>query len=50
MVYGEVQRQAMILAFVDDFRIIAYIFFALSPLVLLMRRPASSASSAAAGH
>jgi DHA2 family multidrug resistance protein len=50
MVYGEVQRQAMILAFVDDFRIIAYIFFALSPLVLLMRRPASPASAASAGH
>jgi DHA2 family multidrug resistance protein len=37
--YGEVQRQALLMAFVDDFRLIAYLFFFLSPIVFLMRRP-----------
>ncbi len=39
LVYGEVQRQALLLSFVDDFRLIAYSFFLLSPAVFLMRRP-----------
>ena len=39
MVYQEVQRQAAVLAFVDDFRLIAYIYFFLTPLVFMMRRP-----------
>jgi DHA2 family multidrug resistance protein len=38
MVYQEVQRQAAVLAFVDDFRLIAYIFFFLTPLAFVMRR------------
>jgi MFS transporter, DHA2 family, multidrug resistance protein len=42
MVYQEVQRQASVLAFVDDFRLIAYILFLLTPLVFMMRRPGSS--------
>lgn len=37
--YGEIQRQSLLMAFVDDFRLIAYLFFFLSPLVFLMRRP-----------
>jgi hypothetical protein len=36
------------MAFVDDFRIIAYIFFILTPAALFMRKPARS--SALAGH
>jgi MFS transporter, DHA2 family, multidrug resistance protein len=39
LVYGEVQRQALLLSFLDDFRLIAFIFFLLSPVVFLMRRP-----------
>ncbi|MGH8008546.1 MAG: hypothetical protein ACREQ3_16260, partial [Candidatus Binatia bacterium] len=39
LVYGEVQRQALALALVDNFRLMAYILFALIPLVFLMRRP-----------
>jgi DHA2 family multidrug resistance protein len=42
MVYQEVQRQASVLAFVDDFRLIAYILFLLTPLVFMMRRPGST--------
>jgi MFS transporter, DHA2 family, multidrug resistance protein len=49
MLYVEMQRQATVMAFVDDFRLIAYIFFALTPLAFVMRRPASLAASAA-GH
>jgi DHA2 family multidrug resistance protein len=49
MVYMEVQRQAAVMAFVDDFRIIAYIFFALTPVALFMRKPAAK-SSTPAGH
>jgi MFS transporter, DHA2 family, multidrug resistance protein len=39
MIYLELQRQAAVMAFVDDFRIIAYIFFMLMPLSLFMRKP-----------
>jgi DHA2 family multidrug resistance protein len=49
MVYQEVLRQASVMAFVDDFRIIAYIFFFLSPLAFVMRKPAAGAA-ASAGH
>jgi DHA2 family multidrug resistance protein len=38
MVYQEVQRQASVMAFVDDFRLISYIFFFLTPLVFVMRK------------
>jgi MFS transporter, DHA2 family, multidrug resistance protein len=48
MVYQEVEQQAAVMAFVDDFRIIAYIFFILTPLALFMGKPA--ARSAPAGH
>jgi DHA2 family multidrug resistance protein len=49
LVYGEVQRQALLMAFVDDFRLIASIFFLLSPVVFLMRRP-QTVGSVSAGH
>jgi DHA2 family multidrug resistance protein len=39
LLYGEVQRQSLLMAFVDDFRLIAWIFFLLAPVVFLMRRP-----------
>jgi len=49
MVYMELQRQAAVMAYVDDFRIIAYIFFILTPIALFMRKPAAR-GSATAGH
>ena len=49
MVYMQLQRQAAVMAFVDDFRIIAYIFFVLTPVALFMRKPATR-PSAPAGH
>ena len=39
LIYKGVQHQALLLAFLDNFRIVAYLFFALSPLVFLMKRP-----------
>ncbi|HKV55220.1 MAG TPA: DHA2 family efflux MFS transporter permease subunit, partial [Candidatus Binataceae bacterium] len=41
MVYMEIQKQAAVMAFVDDFRIIAYIFFVLAPVSLFMHKPAA---------
>jgi DHA2 family multidrug resistance protein len=46
-VYGMVERQATILAFLDVFRVLGVIFFLLAPLVLIMRRPGKSAGPAA---
>jgi len=48
MVYQEVQRQAAVLAFVDDFRLIAYIFFFLTPMAFVMRKQKSTGGPAAA--
>jgi MFS transporter, DHA2 family, multidrug resistance protein len=47
MVYQEMQRQAAVMSFLDDFRLIAYIFFVLTPLVFMMGRPTSMARAAA---
>ncbi|HEX4209306.1 MAG TPA: DHA2 family efflux MFS transporter permease subunit [Candidatus Binataceae bacterium] len=49
MLYVEMQRQATVMAFLDDFRLIAYIFFILTPLAFVMRRPASPAAPSG-GH
>ena len=49
MVYMELQRQAAVMAFVDDFRIIAYLFFILTPVALFMHKPAAR-SAAHTGH
>ena len=38
MLYQEIQHQASIMAFLDDFRLIAYIFFALTPVAFIMKR------------
>lgn len=48
LIYGEIQRQALMMAFLDDFRLIAIIFFLLTPLVFLMRRPLQLGGNAAA--
>jgi len=39
MVYGMVQRQAAMLAFVDNFKMLGVIFFAVIPVLLLLKRP-----------
>jgi hypothetical protein len=45
-----VQRQAAVLAFVDDFRLIAYIYFFLTPLVFMMHRPRIAGGAPPAAH
>ena len=39
-----VQRQAAMLSFLDTFRLLAFVFIAMLPLLLLMRRPAHRGS------
>src|SRR6476659_1540650 len=46
-VFGAVQRQASMVAFVDVFRLLGIIFLLLLPLVLLMRRPRGRAPAGA---
>jgi DHA2 family multidrug resistance protein len=48
MVYGEMQRQASVLSFLDDFRMLSYIFLIIAPAVFLIRRPRRQAASVAA--
>jgi DHA2 family multidrug resistance protein len=48
MVYLQMQRQASVLSYIDDFRFLSYLFYALTPLVFLMRRPQTSGPPAAA--
>ncbi len=39
MVYGTIQRQAAMLAFLDNFKMLGIVFFAVIPVLLLMRKP-----------
>ena len=50
--WGTVLRQSSMVAFIDVFRILSLVFLLVMPLVLLMRRPKTSASPPpdAAGH
>ena len=39
MIYNIIQRQATMLSFVDDFKMLGVVFFAIIPIFFLMRRP-----------
>jgi DHA2 family multidrug resistance protein len=39
MIYGTIQRQAVMLAFIDNFKMLGVVFFAVIPVLLLMRKP-----------
>jgi len=39
IIYGTVQKQAAMLAFIDNFKLLGVIFFAVIPVLLLMRKP-----------
>jgi DHA2 family multidrug resistance protein len=39
MVYFMVQRQATMLAFLDNFKMLGVVFFAIIPILLFMKRP-----------
>ena len=48
--YGMIQRQASMVAFVNIFRLLGFLFLVLIPLVMIMRRPKGSAGPAAGAH
>src|SRR6266581_3781937 len=39
MIYNTIQRQAVMLAFIDNFKMLGVVFFAVIPVLLLMRKP-----------
>ena len=39
MIYNMVQRQGMMLAFIDNFKMLGVVFFAVIPILVLMRKP-----------
>jgi MFS transporter, DHA2 family, multidrug resistance protein len=43
MLYGMIQRQSVMLAFLDNFKMLGLVFLAVIPLLLLMKRPKISA-------
>src|SRR5579883_598375 len=45
-IYATVQRQAAMLAFIDDFKMLGVVFFAVIPVLILMRRPRVQAGEA----
>jgi DHA2 family multidrug resistance protein len=42
MIYGIIQRQAAMLSFLDDFKLLGVIFFAIIPIFFLLKRPKMS--------
>jgi DHA2 family multidrug resistance protein len=45
MIYNTVQRQAVMLAFIDNFKMLGIVFFALIPVLLSMRKPRVAAGT-----
>ena len=45
MIYNTVQRQAAMLAFVDNFKMLGVVFFAIIPVLLLMKKPRAAAGA-----
>jgi DHA2 family multidrug resistance protein len=39
IIYNTIQRQAVMLAFIDNFKMLGVVFFAVIPVLLLMRKP-----------
>ncbi|MGA2989189.1 MAG: DHA2 family efflux MFS transporter permease subunit [Candidatus Korobacteraceae bacterium] len=50
MVYGMVQQHAAMLAFVKAFRFLGILFFIITPLILLMRKPRHAKREDVGGH
>jgi DHA2 family multidrug resistance protein len=50
VLFGMVERQATMLSYVDVFQLLAYIFLAMIPLVLIMKRPQLGLKPAPGGH
>jgi DHA2 family multidrug resistance protein len=45
MIYGTVQRQAAMLAFIDNFKMLGVVFFAVLPVLLLLKKPSRQSGS-----
>jgi DHA2 family multidrug resistance protein len=45
MIYGIIQRQAAMLSFLDDFKLLGVVFFAIIPIFFLLKRPKMSGGS-----
>ena len=45
MVYGIISRQAAMLSFLDDFKLLGIVFFAIIPIFFLLKRPKMSGSN-----
>jgi DHA2 family multidrug resistance protein len=45
MVYGTVQRQAIMLSFIDNFKLLGVVFFAVIPVLLLLKKPKGRAAA-----
>jgi DHA2 family multidrug resistance protein len=45
MIYGVLERQAAMLAFLDNFKMLGVVFFAIIPIFFLMKRPKMSGGS-----
>jgi len=43
MIYGTIQRQAVMLSFIDNFKMLGVVFFAVIPVLVLMRKPKAPA-------
>jgi DHA2 family multidrug resistance protein len=46
MIYGTVQRQAAMLAFIDNFKMLGVVFLLVLPVLLTLKRPSRQAGSA----
>jgi DHA2 family multidrug resistance protein len=45
MIYGTIQRQAAMMAFIDNFKMLGVVFFGMIPIFLLMRKPRVTAGT-----
>ena len=45
MIYGTVQRQATMLAFIDNFKMLGVVLFAIIPVFWLLKKPNKQAGS-----
>jgi DHA2 family multidrug resistance protein len=46
MVYGTIERQAAMLAFLDNFKMLGIMFLVVIPILVLMRKPKMRAGGA----
>jgi DHA2 family multidrug resistance protein len=46
MIYGTLQRQAAMLAFIDNFKMLGVVFLVVLPVLLMLKKPSRQAGSA----